>query len=245
MAKPMLMRWILLLSIWVVGSIPTQAQLVSGEGPPPTPKQLLKRRGVSLDTNSLVAALKNKDREIRYLAAQELANDGIRSAVPALIAAVQSEGDLRTRINIASALAQLGSTRGFDVLRHVCMDQALNVEERLLTIQYLLNLNDQSCNKIALEMLKPDSEAGIRVQAMHLLRRMTAISSAERLRALNLVHDSLFDQESSVKLTASDTLVWLSDKTAIPVFERAIADESNAEVASKLKTDLKRLVEKE
>jgi HEAT repeat protein len=218
-----------------------QDRLVSGDGRMPTVRQLLRKHGIALSKEGLLKALKHNNPEVRYLAAQQLAEENETDAIPAMTAALRSERNLRARTNIAYALAQMGARRGFSTLKAICHNRTIPSYERLLAVDYLLRMGDESCNKVVLDYLRPRADPSAQVGAMYLLRRMSGISMDERLRALNFVHDSLSVRDISVKLTASDTLVSLKDETAIPAFERAIASETNREVRSKMQSDLKRL----
>lgn len=238
----MLSHALRVLILIVVSSVLAYSQGLSSDGRLPTFKEALKRHGIALSKVGLMKALRHHDSEVRYLAAQELVEQGIIEALPAITKALRSEQNLRARINIAYALAQAGAKPGFTALQRICHSRAMPSYESMLAADYLLRLGDGSCNDMALAALRPDAVPSARIAGMYLLRQMRDLSLDQRNRALSILRDSLFDHDISVRITASDTLLWLKDEKAIPVFERAIAAETNPEVRSKLQADLKRII---
>src|SRR5260370_9412407 len=86
--------------------------LSASGGALPTVAELLKRHNVELTQSALVGALRNPDPEVRYLAAQKLAEDKAVETIPQIMDALASEKVPLTRMNIAFALAQFGEETG-------------------------------------------------------------------------------------------------------------------------------------
>jgi len=203
-------------------------------------KQLLQERNIELTENSLVSALHNADFHIRYLAALVLAEDKEEDAVPAITEALDRENNPETRVNMALALAQLGSERGTDALRQLCSDPHLTPTFRVYAMKYLLDLGNESCLNASTSLLR-SGDPGARVLVLSQLPRFKNVSAADSQRILALVVAALSDRESLVRIAASHALVSLKDLSAIPHLEQAIAAEHDQGTRSVLEGDLHQL----
>ncbi|HUG97431.1 MAG TPA: HEAT repeat domain-containing protein, partial [Nitrososphaera sp.] len=151
----------------------------------------LQQHNVALTQPALLAALRSTDAEVRWLAAQKLANDAARDAIPAIIEALDAEKVPRTKVNIASALAQLGDNRGTVALRDVCDDVRTRSSIRMLAAQYLLNVGDEHCLGSVVQILSSKPDADSQVQALSLLPRFRRPPAGLATMVLNLVMASL------------------------------------------------------
>jgi HEAT repeat protein len=109
-------------------------------------KELLQERKIELTEDSLVSALRNPDSHTRYLAALVLAEDKVKDAVPAITEALEKEDNPETHVNMALALAQLGSDRGTDALKGACTDAHMSPMFRVYAVKYLLDLGKESAS---------------------------------------------------------------------------------------------------
>ena len=106
--------WLLKAVIFLVMLAETQSASL------PTFGELLRRHNIELTQSALIAALKNPDPEVRYLAASKLAEDRASEAIHEIKQALASEKVPWTRMNIAFALAGMGESVGFDTLEDNC-----------------------------------------------------------------------------------------------------------------------------
>src|ERR1700683_950744 len=149
------------ITLLCLGSISAPCQLASG-GHFATFKELLRERGVELSEPSLVAALKNPDSHVRYLAALVLAEDKASDAMPAIADALYAEKVPETRANISLALAQLGDEKGFVTLESTCAKSETAAYLRLYAAKYLLDLHRGSCLTPAIAIIQSNADIGSR-----------------------------------------------------------------------------------
>jgi HEAT repeat protein len=211
------------------------------DGRLPTTEERLKRHNVSSNTPALVDALRNPNPEVRYLAAQKLAEDKNKEAIPEIARALDSETVPATQITIAFALAQLGDTRGFVALSKSCDDQAIRASLRVRAAGYLLNLNDESCLKAVMAVLRSDVDFDSRMLGLSLLGRFHHVSDEDSKSMCAAAVQSLNDPTPAVRISASTALVALGNPAAIPALERAVDSEMDQAVKNQMKSNLERL----
>src|ERR1700756_1822524 len=103
-----------------------------------TPAEALRSHGITdLSEESLTTALRNRDPQVRTLAANKLAGDGRSDAVPAIETALADEKDLRAQAQIAEALVILHDPKGVERLRSMCTDTSMPSEGLLAAIDVL------------------------------------------------------------------------------------------------------------
>lgn len=211
------------------------------DGRPPTTEERLKRHNVASNTPALVQALRNPDSEVRYLAAQKLAEDKNKDAIPEIIRALDSETVPATHINIAFALAQLGDDRGFTALSKSCDDQKIQAGLRVRAAGYLLNLNNESCLRAVMAVLQSDADFDSRMLGLSLLGRFHRVSDEDSKSMCAAAVQALTDPTPAVRISASTALVALGNPAAIPALERAVDSETDQAVKNQMKSNLERL----
>src|ERR1700758_4286571 len=187
-------------------------------------RQLLQERKIELTEDSLVSALRNPDSHIRYLAALVLAEDKAKDAVPAITEALEKEDNPETHVNMALALAQLGSDKGTDSLKEACTDARLSPMFRAYAMKYLLDLGKESCLNSTASLLR-SADPGVKILALSQLSRFQSVSAADSQAILASVLAALSDPESLVRIAASHALVSLNELSAVPRLEQAVAAE--------------------
>ena len=201
------------------------------EGPLPTAAQILTQHHISLTKDALLAALRNDDAEIRYLAAGQLADEHAQDAIPAIVEALKAEDMPQAKVNIAFALAQMGDERGMQALRQDCDATSLPMAYRLSAVLYLvLFLHDESCLRTVVEGYQQSPESGHRVQALSLIPDFKKLSANESALLRALLLSGLRDPDPGVRIEASDMLRTMGDVSAIPALEAAIAAETDVDV---------------
>ena len=211
------------------------------DGRLPTTEERLKRHNVASNAPALVQALRNPDSEVRYLAAQKLAEDKDKEAIPDIVRALDSETVPATQINMAFALAQLGDERGFTALTKSCDDQKIKPGLRVRAAGYLLNLNNESCLKAVMTVLRSDADFDSRMLGLSLLGRFHHISDEDSKSMCAAAVQALTDPTPAVRISASTALVALGNPAAIPALERAVDSETDEAVKSQMKSNLERL----
>lgn len=204
-------------------------------------KQILQEHKIELTEDSLVSALRNPDSHTRYLAALVLAEDKAKNAVPAITEALGKENNPETYVNMALALAQLGSDRGTNSLKEACTDVHLTPTFRVYAVKYLLDLGKESCLNSTLVLLRSETDPGVKVLALSQLPRFQNVSAADSQAILGSVLAALSDQEPLVRIAASHALVPLRELSAVPRLEQAIAAEHDEGTRSILAGDLSQL----
>jgi HEAT repeat protein len=212
---------------------------------------VLREHNIDPTEPALVRALKNRDSEVRFLAAMKLAEDKAVDTIPAVKQALVVEKTPRARVNIAVALGLLGDPGGHDELKRVCGDGNFPPEFRLYAVQYMFDLGiakDEDCLHAAEEIVQVvDSEnrtLGNRNTALELLPRFRNLTQEESQTVLELVVHRLEDSEPVVHIAASRALVGLGNPAAVPYLEATIAREQDENIRSVLETNLKKLREK-
>jgi HEAT repeat protein len=204
-------------------------------------KQLLVERNIALTEGSLVAALRNTDAHVRYLAALVLAEDKATDAASAIADALASEKVPETRVNIALALAQLGDENGFVALQKDCVDTALATSLRMYAAKYLLDLHNEGCLSAIEDVLRSTKDVGSRVLAMSQLARFQHASEGDADKILDSLTTALSDPDPTVRIAASHALGALGNLSAVPHLQNAIAVEHDEAVRPIMQADLRRL----
>jgi len=213
-----------------------------------SPRELLRRSGIEMTEPALIAALKNPDSSVRYLAAMKLAEDKAVNAVPAIKEALDVEKVPRAHVNISLALALLGDPAGTAELKSICADKNFAPEFRLYAVHYMFDLHvpkDTDCLHAAEDLVQiVDSQnlhSGDRITALALLARFQGLTQGESQGVLKLVAGRLQDPEPTVRTVASHSLVALGNVAGVPYLKAAIAKEQDENIRSAFEDDLKKL----
>jgi len=209
---------------------------------------LLREHNIGLTEPALIAALKNPDSEVRFLAAMKLSEDKASDAIPEVKQALATERVPRARVNIAVALGLLGDPGGRDELRRLCADGGFPPEFRLYAAGYMFDLGvkkDEGCLHATEEMVQEVNadyrSAGYRITALGLLPQFGDLTSEESSKVFQIVVGRLNDPEPTVRMAAGQSLAALHSAAAIPYLETAIAKEQEEAVRSVLERQLRKL----
>jgi HEAT repeat protein len=219
--------------------------MVLFDGQPETAKHALQQRHIALTMTSLVAALRSPDAEVRELAAQVLAEDSEKDAIPAIIEALKSETVPRNQVNIAFFLAQLGDDTGLTTLRRFCEDTAKPGYIRMIAAQHMQDLHNDSCWNVVVDMLQSGNDPDARIQALSLVPSLDHLAGEDPSKVLDLIEKALHDQIPGVRTAASNTLGRLGNVSAIPYLRDALAKESDGSCRVVMQMALQRLQEKQ
>jgi HEAT repeat protein len=214
-------------------------------GGPASTAGLLKVHHVDLTTESLVRALKNPDAQVRYLAAEKLAEDNKREAIPSIAVALTAESAPAARVNIAYALAMLKDDRGVTALNAQCENSDIPGFLRVRAAGYLLNLHSESCLDSILGILESGADPDSQSQALSLLPEFHRASNEDSQRIFDLVVKGLAEQTPAVRIEASITLGRLRNTSAIPYIESAMGNEKDEAVRSQMQAAIEALQREE
>ncbi len=207
-------------------------------------KQELQERKIQLTEESLLAALRNPDPDVRYLAALVLAEDKAGNAVGAIEHAAAHEKVRETQIDLALALALLGDNKGVVMLQQACDDAGTPAHLRMYAAKYILDTKNQGCLSVVENFLLSAPDSGSRQLAFSEMVRFQHVSDADAQKILAALVTSLGDPEPQIRMGASGALAELGNQSAVPELEKAIAAESGDAVRSRMQTDLRKLQQK-
>lgn len=130
---------------------------------------------------ALTAALRNPQPEVRQLAAQKLAADGDKDAIPAIMEALSKETAPINRLNIALSLAQLGEETGIATLKTICDSSMETGSIRMLAaIQMVDFLHNYSCRQDVFDILRNSHDPDAQVQPLSALTRYIDADAPDR-----------------------------------------------------------------
>ena len=232
----------LAICLWSVPAVSQEVQNwgVSADDYPHDPAEILRQHNIPLTKDALLAALRNDDPEVRGLAAGQLADERAYDVIPAIAAALEAERGRVARVNIASALIELGDERGTHALQQDCEDTSLNMQDRLQSASQLHIFHDESCWKTVVEAAQ-SRDSLVRFSALTMIPYFKTPPELSRAFLLN----GLRDQDLSVRMAASSGLINLGDVAAIPALEAAIAAETNPMLRSTMEQGVKFLQKKQ
>lgn len=206
--------------------------------------EVLRSRGIDLSEPSLIAALQNRDPQIRSLAALKLAEDHDYGAVSPIKNALNSETDPRPKVALSEALWGLHDPEGLTTLQNMCSDAALSIDMLVEVVQHL-NIIDRSSAKCAEPILAyldahRDSESRTRaLPALPDMYRWVEAGHAGRI-ALQL-QDMLSDEAPYVRLEAGHAIAQIHMSSAASALYEAISRETDPVVQERLQDDLNKL----
>jgi HEAT repeat protein len=237
----------LLLSIVICPLALSQKGPASSEiaqGPPSTVREALLRRGISSDEQSLLLALGNSDPKIRGLAAAQLGAEKGKDALPALLVALSAEKEPNAKVSMAAEVSRLGDETGVHDLRAICDDKTNAAGVRLQAARHLQHLKDDYCYQTVETLVTTAQDPDSRIDALYLLTTSDNVSRHDSRKVRGLLVRSLRDSDVRVRLTASNQIVLIGEKSDVPFLERAAAAEKDADARSLMERDLETLRQK-
>jgi HEAT repeat protein len=207
-------------------------------------KQTLQNRKIQLTEESLLAALRNPDPDIRSLAALVLAEDKAGEAVGAIEHAAAHEKARETQIDMALALALLSDNQGVRMLQQACDDPGTPANLRMYAAKYILDTKNKGCLSVVENFLLSAPDSGSRRLAFSEIVRFQHVSDADAHKIFAALVTSLGDPEPQIRMGASGALAELGNQSAVPELQKAIAAESGDAVRSSMQSDLRKLREK-
>jgi HEAT repeat protein len=205
---------------------------------PETFSQALSRRGIDLTKPSLIGALQNPDKEVRGLAAAELAEQKATDSLPEILRAVAAELDERTKMNIAAAATWLGSSEGLRLLKEMCLDTTLDFSVRQNAARNVFDKGDHACFRAVADMMLPSASPDSRIGALYLLSQLHDKTEEEAVVVLHLAVGMLTDADLRVRMESCEGLRWLNMPEAIAPLHNALAKEREDIVRQRMESTL-------
>jgi HEAT repeat protein len=210
-----------------------------------TNEKLLQMHHIGLTKDALVQALSNHDSAVRVLAASQLQMVGATDTLTEIVAAMEREGDIYTRVSLADTVAKFGDARGIQALKSICADSTVPGVARLEAAQNLVvNFRNESCRPMA-EVLRSKDDPSTRAMALQIIPLFHQMSDVQSKEIVPLILTSLSDPEILVRSAAGETIGRLELVSAIPNLKIAIANENLPDLRSSLQKSLQRLLDKE
>ena len=230
--------WIVAAWLAIVFSLPR----VIHAGPPETFAQGLTRHHIALTKAALLEALQNSNAEVRGLAASQLAETKQKDCLPQILQAARDETDVRTKVSLASAAGNLGSTEGDALLESICKDSSVAGWTRTDAARNLFNDHDRACMPELWQLMEPGVDADTRVQAITLVAQRGDLTAEELDRILRATMTAMSDSNVQLRFYATAMLQRLKDARAIPALRTAIQVEKDATIRSMMESALKALL---
>jgi FOG: HEAT repeat len=205
---------------------------------PETFVQALSRHGIAPTKPALVYALRNPSKEVRGLAAAELAELKATDSFPEIMHAAEIEQDPLTRMNIAAAATWLGSSEAHHMLESMCGDATLPPYVRQHAARNLFDREDHSCFRSVVDMMLPSQDPDTRIGAFYLLSQLHDKTEDESRRVVQLLVTALRDPDIRIRLEACQGLRWLNDPEAITPLRNALASEREEVVRAQIQSTL-------
>ena len=241
----------LFLLLWAAST----AAGTSSNGPIESCAHWLARHGIPLTHEGLIAALNNEDADIRVNAAQQLADNKEKDAIPFIRESAAREQKFTNRSNMALFLAQLGDSSGSDFLKAYCSNLSAPAWERLHAANNMLTLRSDACFPDVLSILQSSTNAEVIVQALdfcfnakyQLEDEGNQTSPPDKQRhelVVELVGKRISDPDDSVRTVAGDILAKVGDSSQAHILEDAISRETNDGIKADMQKDLDILLAK-
>lgn len=223
--------------------------------PPTTFAEALRAKGVTdFSEESLVAALKSTDPQVRGLAASKLAEDHQSDALLAIETAMFAESVPGTQVNFAQALWVLHDPKGVEQLHSMCTNSSLPMGDLISVWRALQNTRSSSgvCAETLLAAMErsknSENENGEYLSvAVYMLSYAYADVPADQAgRITTLLEELLLDrkQDNSVRLLSSQALARIGAPESAKVIRQAVSEETDPTLRSGMQSDLDSLAKK-
>jgi len=204
-----------------------------------SPEDVLKQHGVEINKDSLISALGNPDERVVWAAAEKLADNQEKAAIPVMLTMLASSKTASTKVIIGGPLARLGEERGVRVLRETCRAKD-NPQERLNAASYLLSLDHDDCLEDVLEVVSIPGGAWRR-SAVAMLTRFGHLYKKRAEAVFSAVERLLLSEEGQIREEAGQVLWLLRDRRGVTLLTEAIGREKDEFVRKSLQSALHNL----
>jgi HEAT repeat protein len=201
----------------------------------------LREKGVSLDRESLMAALRSTDHEVRSLAASQLAGEHAAEAFPGIVEAYKVEDNPLYRVTLAYAATSLRQEEGSKLLRSLCSEGRLGPAWRLQAASYLIRFGDAGCLGEVLNIIRGSNESGERAAGLFLLPHFATANGVTCEQAEQAILFGLSSHSGYERSAAVTAMAAVCKSAAVPHLERALKMEQEQFLREKIERELKNL----
>ena len=201
---------------------------------PPTIAQALQQRHIEITPPALLEALHNPDKTVRGLAAAELAELKIDSALPEIIRAAHSEADPLTQVNIAAAATWLRSEDGLHLLTAICADANKPAFIRIDAARNAFDRHDHTCFPALVELMRSSPDQDTIIGVISLTSQLKPLTAEEAQIVVGWASTALHDPDTGIRLAAVDVFRWTKDPRGLAPLRAALPGEREEIVRSEI-----------
>jgi HEAT repeat protein len=205
---------------------------------PETIEHALGRYHIPITKSALVEALANPEKEVRGLAAAQLATIKALDTLPDILRAAENEKDPQTQANIAAAATWLDSLQGLNLLKKICLDSSLPSYARQYAARNVFDKGDHTCFDAMIDLMQPEADMNSRIGSAYMLSQLHDRTQEESKLVLHLLLASLNDRDVGIRLAACEALRWLNDPAAIKPLRSALSYEREDAVRQPMQSAL-------
>jgi HEAT repeat protein len=231
-------------NILALSAMPQNAPLA----PFPPPRSFaegLRSHGITdLSEGSLIAELNNSSPEVRSLAAHKLAEDHANETAPAIESALAREKDLKTQVDLSTALWALHDEKGVVHLQSMCADPSSHIGFILEAVRALIRTQSPSgvCAETLLAAIgreKEPSDVAMAVSVFPAIFHDAPPDAAKRM--VYLLQLLLLDksQQTVVRVTSSKALAEIGAPGSADIIRKAMTFEEDPNVRQLIESNLK------
>jgi HEAT repeat protein len=196
----------------------------------------LHEHGIDTTHTSLLAALKNSDPMVRWLAASELAEQHDYLDRPAIEDALSTEPDTIARINIAASLVSMDDPVGERYLEALCSDKTQSAETTIRATQTLASsqrarqkpVTIQKCADVVLALFDNPNATSVRDTILLLLPGMYHNASKDKAdRMIAIAQSMLADTSTVARMRAGEALAEMGSTVSIGLIHSTMEHESD------------------
>lgn len=209
----------------------------------PTIEEQLKKYGIGIARNELIAALGNPQAVVRELACWQLASEKDKDAIPFIKTAASIELNDTARINMYASLAALGDQASINLLENTCVDAKTAPGLRVHAAEDLLNVSkNRKCLPAVLSMAQSATEDTARAEALTLLPNyFLKGGEAPTDEVLTAICGGLTDGSLFVRMQSTASLERIGTSRQATCLETALSQEQDETSRNAMKRVLKSL----
>jgi|ERR1017187_2823719 HEAT repeat protein len=217
----------------------------------PTVERALALHGYALTRESLLRGLRDANAQVRSMAADELAKQGDKEAVPSILEALSSEKAIGTRVLMANALVKLGAETGTVELRAICESAGGSYNARLVAAGDLLRAGDPTCRDQVIDIVRSIStlegatRESLLIYCFSLFTGRNAPMFQPKAAEIREVATTLLrDRDRGVRMSASNALGQHGDATSLRELQEAAEAETDNVTRVRMLANAKTLEDK-
>ena len=195
----------------------------------PTTEEQLKKHGIGISRDELIAALSNPQADVRDLTSWQLASQKDKEAIPFIKAAASIELNGTARINMYASLIALNDQASVTLLENTCADAKAASGLRVHAAEAFLNVSkNRKCLSEVLSIAQSATEDTARAAALALLPNyFLKGGDAPTDEALATVCHGLTDESLFVRMQSTSSLERIGTSKQAAFLETALFQEQD------------------